>query len=173
MGHLGGRLAGRWLLVAGRFASPISVANSWTSRVSTYRLKPPRRGSLKDFPADMKENIYDRRAGPHVHCRPFWFMDGVNRWKCPGTMWPRRYDRDRSCLKTIVYFLWNWESALCGRQRPRAFYNDFLHWGRCTDFLWLRKFESSLDYSLVLAPNLEFSFFYVADGSIVAGYTLI
>ena len=46
-------MAGRWLFVAGRFASPISAANSWTLRVSTYRLKPPRRGSLKDFPADM------------------------------------------------------------------------------------------------------------------------
>ena len=55
VGHLGGRLVGRWLLVAGRFASPISAANSWTSRVSTGRLKPPRSGSLKDFATDMKE----------------------------------------------------------------------------------------------------------------------
>ena len=102
MGHLGGCLAGRCLLVAGHFASPISAANSWTSRMSTYRLKLPRRGSLKDFAADMK---YDRRAGPHVHCRPFWFMDGMNRWRCPGAMWPQRCDRDRSCLKIIVYYL--------------------------------------------------------------------
>ena len=34
-------------------------------------------------------------------------------------------------------------------------------------FLWLRKFEFSLDCSLVLAPNL--AFFYITDGSIVAG----
>ena len=55
VGVLGGRLAGRWLLAAGRFASPISAANSWTSHVCTCRLKPPRRGCLKDFAADMTE----------------------------------------------------------------------------------------------------------------------
>ena len=65
VGHLGGRLVERWLLVADRFASLILIANSWISRVPTYRLKPPRKGFLQDFAADMKENIHDRKASPH------------------------------------------------------------------------------------------------------------
>ena len=86
-----------------------------------------------------------------MHCRPFCFLDGVNRWRCPGAMGPGGVTETGRASKPLSS-----GAVDSGRE---FFHNDFLHLGWMHGFyMGLRKFESSLDYLLVLAPDLVLSF---------------
>ena len=86
------------------------------------------------------------------------------------------------CGATNLHFYWdsaaceylvNWSPNFKARSRLVCFVKAFAvgeeSRGMYGFILWLRKFESSLDFSLVLAPDLMLSFFTSLTALLVSG----